>query len=134
MGTMGRVRWPAVLALLAACGCGVPEDTGRTAGRAREPAWTTPSVKGKGTGIAAAKVIRGAVTAVDADQGVVILNVGWRQGTRRDYAFIVYRGERYVGTVIVDALFPDLCGARYGADMQADPVAGDRIATKLLAP
>ena len=68
-----------------------------------------------------------------ARQGGAILNVGWRQDVERGYAFIVYRGERYVGTVIVDALFPDLCGARYGADMQADPVAGDRIATKLLA-
>ena len=50
------------------------------------------------------------------------------------YAFIVYRGERYVGTVIVDILFPTLCGARYSADMQTDPAVGDLATTRLLAP
>ena len=128
------IVWVALAALAAASGCGVPDDAGRTADAAGEPAWSKPSARGKGTGVAADQVIRGKVTAVGGAQGGVLRQLGRRQGVRRDYAFIVHRGERYVGTVIVDILFPTLCGARYSADMQTDPAVGDLATTRLLAP
>jgi len=122
---MHRPRWIAcavlACALASLTGCELPAYTRST------PQPPRPEARPD-------RLVRGAVTAVDAGQQVVVLDVGWRQGVKRDWPFIVYRGEDYVGTVVVDAVFPNVCGARYAADMHGHPTTGDRVATRLLAP
>ena len=122
---MHRPRWIACVVLACALasltGCGLPAQNRRTQLPPRAEAHPD-------------RLVRGQVTAVDAGQHVVVLDVGWRQGVKRDWPFMVYRGEDYVGTVVVDAVFADVCGARYAGDMQGRPATGDRVATRLLAP
>ncbi len=78
------------------------------------------------------KVIRGKVTGVDKKLGLVIINVGQRQDVRKGYRFIVFRGDQYVGKVIVDEVFPDMAAAHYDrASMKTDVEVGDDVTTKL---
>jgi Na+-transporting NADH:ubiquinone oxidoreductase subunit NqrC len=83
--------------------------------------------------IQAPKTIRGKVAAVDAKLGLVVINVGQRQGVQKDYAFIVFRGSQYVGKIIVDEVFPDVAACRYSRpDMKDDVQVGDDVTTKLV--
>lgn len=52
------------------------------------------------------------VEGVDADNGVVILNVGAEHGATEDMIFIVYRDNGYVGQVQVEKVYPMKCSAR----------------------
>jgi len=76
--------------------------------------------------------IRGKATAVDAKLGLVVINAGQRQGVTKGISFIVFRGETYVGKIIVDEIFPDVSACRYDRDhMQRDVEVGDDVTTKL---
>jgi len=78
------------------------------------------------------KVIRGKATAVDAKLGLVVINAGQRQGVTKGITFIVFRGDKYVGKVVVDEIFPDVSACRYEKEaMQADVEVGDDVTTKL---
>ena len=124
------VRWGAALALVVVCGCvGKIQE-----GHGDEPNWPRPTARGSGKGITADRVLRGKVTAVDLEGGVVVVNFGRNQGLKRNTALLVHRDGRYVGTVIADALFDRLSSARYSRDMRTDPRAGDDVTTKIFGP
>ncbi|MBL7223540.1 MAG: hypothetical protein ISS72_06795 [Candidatus Brocadiae bacterium] len=78
------------------------------------------------------KAIRGKVTAVDQKLGLVVINAGQRNDVRKGYQFIVFRGNKYVGKVVIDEVFPDVSAAHYSRpDMAADVEVGDDVTTKL---
>lgn len=133
---MHLARWIAcavlACALASLTGCEFPTQAPRSLGST--PSWTAPSFHYPRDAARPDRLVRGQVTAVDSGQKVVVLDVGWRDGVKRDWSFMVYRGEDYVGTVVVDAVFADACGARYASNMQGHPFAGDKVATQLLAP
>ena len=52
------------------------------------------------------------VEAADADNGVVILDVGTEHGVTEDLAFVVYRDDGYVGQVQVEKVHPMKSSAR----------------------
>ena len=79
------------------------------------------------------KAIRGKVTAVDKKLGLVVINAGQRHDVRKGYSFIVFRGNQYVGKVVVDEVFPDVSAAHYSrAEMRGDVEVGDDVTTKLV--
>jgi predicted nucleic acid-binding Zn-ribbon protein len=59
------------------------------------------------------KIIRGKVTGVDKSLGLVIINVGQRHEVRKGYSFIVFRGDQYIGKIMVDEVFPDMAAGHY---------------------
>ena len=71
------------------------------------------------------------VTAVDAKRGLVVINAGQHQGVAKGMTFIVFRGDRFVGKIIVDKVFPDVSNCRYGKIMREDVQVGDSVTTKL---
>jgi len=50
--------------------------------------------------------IRGKVIGVDQQLGLVIIDVGQRRGVKIGHSFMVVRGNKYVGKVVVDEVFP----------------------------
>lgn len=78
------------------------------------------------------EVIRGKVTGVDQKLGLVIINQGQLNNVKKRMPFIVFRGSKYVGKVIVDEVFPDVAAARYERPMAAEVEVGDDVTTKLL--
>jgi predicted nucleic acid-binding Zn-ribbon protein len=88
-----------------------------------------PGQKG---GIQSPKVIRGKVTGVDKNLGLVIINVGQRHEVLKGYAFIVFRSDEYIGKVVVDEVFPDMSATHYIRElMKKDVEVGDDVTTKL---
>lgn len=78
------------------------------------------------------KVIRGKVTGVDKALGLVILNIGQRHDVVKGYSFIVFRGDKYIGKVIVDEVFPDMSATHYDKpSMKEDVEVGDDVTTRL---
>ena len=78
------------------------------------------------------KVIRGKVTGVDKALGLVILNIGQRHEVAKGYSFIVFRGDEYVGKIIVDEVFPDMSATHYDKpSMKMDVEVGDDVTTRL---
>ncbi len=68
-------------------------------------------------GVPVSELIGQAVPLIEAKvsnvgEGFVVLNVGDKDGVQIGYPFDVYRGENYVGRVIVDKVYPDTCTAR----------------------
>jgi len=86
---------------------------------------------GRDDGIQAAATIRGKVIAVKKFSGIVVINVGELKGVRSRYAFTVYRGEKFIGTIVVDDTFPDMSSAHYGKTMKGHVEIGDEVTTKL---
>ena len=77
------------------------------------------------------KAIRGKVTGVDAKLGLAIINQGQRDGVAKGLAFHVHRRGQYIGKLIVDEIFPDVCAARYSRpDMLGDVAVGDDATTE----
>jgi len=78
------------------------------------------------------KVIRGKVTGVDKSLGLVILNIGQRHEVVKGYSFIVFRGDEYIGKVVVDEVFPDMAATHYDRpSMKKDVEIGDDVTTRL---
>jgi chromosome segregation ATPase len=87
----------------------------------------------RGETIEPRRAIRGKVTAVDKNLGLVVINVGQKNDVRKGYSFIVFRGNQYVGKVVVDEVFPDVAAAQYSRpDMRTDVEVGDDVTTKLV--
>ena len=89
---------------------------------------------GRDDGIPAAATICGKVLAVDKMVGVVVISVGELQGVRARYAFIVYRGDKFIGQIVVDDSFPDMSSCRYGRTMKGHVEVGDEVTTQLVGP
>jgi len=78
------------------------------------------------------KVIRGKVTGVDKNLGLVIINVGQRHDVVKGYSFIVFRGDEYIGKIVVDEVFPDMAATHYDRpSMKKDVEVGDDVTTRL---
>ena len=76
-------------------------------------------------------IIRGKVTGVDRERGLVIVSQGRNAGLMNSDTLIVSRGRRYVGRLLVDEVFPDVAAARYLLlDMKHHPQPGDDVATR----
>ena len=138
------MRWVSRVALSLAClslmvaGCGrfvrrkPPELSPKEEVAPPGPAPSRLLPVGRDDGIQAAATIRGKVIAADKFHGVVVINVGELNGVRPRYAFTVYRGEKFVGTIVVDDTFPDMSSAHYGKTMKGHVEVGDEVTTKLV--
>lgn len=72
------------------------------------------------------------VKAVDPELRLVVLSVGQEDNVREGYRFTVYRGDRLVGTVKVDRVFSNLCGATVEWTQKGEEVKiGDRATTRI---
>jgi len=64
--------------------------------------------------------IRARVTAVDADLNIVMISVGSDDGVKKGYAFTVYRGDQYIGKVIIDKVEKDYASGYSKKELEAD--------------
>lgn len=56
--------------------------------------------------------VKGKVVTVDPESNLVVLNIGRKQGVRKNFDFTVFRDDKFVGTVNVFDVQDDLCAAR----------------------
>jgi len=133
MHTAQRTAWGVLATLLLASGCTLWP-------RAEPPAAPDPTAgpvatllpRGRTDGTTAPALIRGKVTAVDKMLGVIVLDVGQLHAVRPGYGFIVHRGQRFVGRVVIEEVLPDMSSARYGKTMKTHVDVGDDVTTRLL--
>lgn len=82
--------------------------------------------------LAPAKV-DGAVLAVDASTGLVMLNVGSEDGVKRGYSFDVWSGSQYKGQVQVMNVQPGMCSALIKSPVEGATIRqGDLASTRML--
>lgn len=123
-------------AAVAGCGRVLRRPIAAAPGEEAPPPGPSPTALlplGADDGIRAEATIRGKVVAASKFHGIAVLNVGETHGVRPRYAFIVYRGDRFIGTLVVDDTFPDMSSAHYGKTMKAHVEVGDEVTTKLVA-
>ena len=84
-------------------------------------------------GKSAIPIIEAKVLAVEQEVGVVMLSVGTNDKVKRGYSFTVYRGDKFIGKVIVDRLYQNMSAARIDTMNKAGIAIkeGDRAKTKL---
>jgi DNA repair exonuclease SbcCD ATPase subunit len=71
------------------------------------------------------------VTGVNAEHNIVILSIGMDDGVKAGYEFTLYRGDKYVGKVIVDDVQKDHCSGYSKKELQAGDIAvGDDARTR----
>jgi len=131
MRSASLVAWGFLCAALVLAGCARRARERTEAAHEAEAAGTRLLPTGRDDGIKATELIRGKVKAVDKMLGLVVLDVGERHGVKPRYGFTVYRGDKYVGRIVVDEAFPDLSSARYGRTMKLHVNVGDDVTTKL---
>jgi hypothetical protein len=81
--------------------------------------------------IVAPPAINGFVKAVDNDTSILILSVGADDGVKKGFPFYVYRGDRYLGKVIVDEVYPDLSAASARDNLLGEIQPNDQVTTRL---
>jgi hypothetical protein len=73
-----------------------------------------------------------AITGVDEDMNIVLVAAGSDDGLRVGYFMIVYRGNEYVGRLVIDKVGPDWSSDHMVLDMtESAPRKGDRATTQL---
>jgi predicted nucleic acid-binding Zn-ribbon protein len=83
--------------------------------------------------ILAPKKVDGAVLAVDASTGLVMLNVGAEDGVKRGYSFDVWSGNQYKGQVQVMNVQPGMCSALIKSPVEGATIGqGDLASTRML--
>jgi hypothetical protein len=83
--------------------------------------------------ILAPNKVDGAVLAVDAASGLVMLNVGASDGVKRGYSFDVWSGSQYKGQVLVMNVQPGMCSALLKTPVQGAAIRqGDLASTRML--
>jgi hypothetical protein len=75
--------------------------------------------------------IRAKVTAVDTKLGLVVIDAGRRKGVTKGTQLIVFRGDNYVGKVVVDEVFPDVSACHYVGNGMLHAEVGDSVTTQL---
>ncbi len=74
----------------------------------------------------------GKIVAVHTGVGLVMVNLGEKHGAGKGMNFTVYRGDQYVGQVIVEEVFPDMASARIDTRFQKQEVReGDEVTTRI---
>jgi predicted nucleic acid-binding Zn-ribbon protein len=56
-------------------------------------------------------VIEGKVLAVRMDANLLMLSVGGQQNVKTGYTFLISKGSEFIGKVVVDKVYPEMCSA-----------------------
>lgn len=78
--------------------------------------------------------IDGKVLAVSREVNLVMVSVGADDGVQKGYHFTVYRGSLYIGQVVVEDVFKDMCSARMKLETMAkgqEILEGDNVSTRI---
>lgn len=76
--------------------------------------------------------LEGQVVAVSPKVPIVMISVGSDEKVQKGYQFTVYRGNAYVGQVVVEEVYPDMSAARIIKDMTKRAIQrGDKVTTKI---
>jgi predicted nuclease with TOPRIM domain len=77
-------------------------------------------------------LVKGAVMAVDNDLNIVLLSVGRDDNVKPGFEFTIYRGNEYVGTVLIDKVDKDHCSGSSKKEIERLNIAvGDKATTRL---
>ena len=78
------------------------------------------------------KAVEGRVQAVDNAMDIFVISVGSKDDVKVGYEFTVYRGNKYVSTIVVDEVFPNHAACKTKAGLKKlDVKEGDEVATRL---
>ena len=78
------------------------------------------------------KPLDAVVQSVDNGADIYVLSVGKNDGVQAGWEFTVYRGAKYIATVVVDQVFDEYVSVRTLRGLKAaDIQAGDAASTKL---
>jgi hypothetical protein len=78
------------------------------------------------------KPLDGYVTATSPSVNIVMISIGSDDGVAVGHKFTVYRGDKYVGKVVVEKVFKDAAAARISSEMTVTSVLkGDKVSTRL---
>lgn len=81
--------------------------------------------------VMAPKKISAVVSAANGDMNIVILSVGRDDGVKEGYEFTVYRGNDYVGKVIIDTVEKDYCSGYSKKELEKSGIkVGDKATTR----
>jgi hypothetical protein len=72
--------------------------------------------------------IRGRIQAGDLKADVYVLSVGSKDGVETGDEFTISRGDRYVSTIVVDAVFPNHSAGHAKPAMRKSDIAVDDVA------
>ena len=136
MRSTSILAWGLVPALALACGCSLlrrkpPEPPPDAVTEEGFPVRPGLLPTGRTDGVKVATLIRGKVVAVDKMLGLVVVNIGEKHGVPAGAGLTVYRGEAFIGRIVVDEVFPDMSSAHYGKTMKGNVEVGDEVTTKL---
>lgn len=115
-------------------------ETEKMLQRSRRELWEAKqvirSVQSVGVNIQAimqkAPPLEGQIVAVSPKVPLVMLSIGSDEGVQQGYQFTVYRGSRYIGQVVVEEVYSDMCAARIVRDMTRHALQrGDRVTTRI---
>ena len=83
-------------------------------------------------GAGAMAAVTGVVSAASAKDDVYVISVGSKDKVEVGYEFTVFRGNEYVSTIVVDAVYPTYSAGRTKPGMKKSDVRpGDSVTTKL---
>ncbi|MBI4612615.1 MAG: hypothetical protein HY720_03305 [Planctomycetes bacterium] len=78
------------------------------------------------------KPLDGKVVAVNADVLLCMVNLGEKEGVEKGMVFTVYRGNSYIGQIVVDQVYPDMCSARIDPRFLKEQMReGDDVTTRI---
>ena len=77
------------------------------------------------------KAMKAKVTSVSGQYNIVMLSVGRDDGVTPGYEFTIYRGDTYVGKVVIDRVEKDYCSGQSKKELEKSPIqAGDDATTR----
>lgn len=75
--------------------------------------------------------IKGAVAGVDASLNIVLLSVGGDDGVQKGHQFTIFRGNEYVGVVIIDSVERDHASGYSKKELEKSEIqVGDQATTR----
>ena len=83
-------------------------------------------------GLTALPEIKGKVALVDPASNTVILNVGRKEGVKKNYEFTIFRGDKFVAKVSVYNTEDGFCAAQIVTATQLPIERGNTAATRLI--
>ncbi|MBI4614675.1 MAG: hypothetical protein HY720_13780 [Planctomycetes bacterium] len=74
----------------------------------------------------------GKVVAVNGDVLLAMINLGEKEGVEKGLVLTVYRGDRYIGQIVVDQVYPDMSSARIDPRFLTGQMKeGDDVTTRI---
>lgn len=81
--------------------------------------------------LVSAPALRAKVSAVDEKLNIVVLSIGKDDGVKPGFTFTVYRGDKYIGKVVVDDVQKDHCSGFSKKELQQGGIqVGDDARTR----